>query len=357
MKRIRYAVIGFGRIAQNRIVKEGFACDTSRFSPLKNAVLTGIYNRSQDKKEAVLGMGLKWYSSLEELWLDKDIDAVFIATNNATHVPITLQAFAAGKHVITEKPMATTLADAETAVKTAADKKLSYTVDHMMIHNAWNRKAAAMVQSGKLGTVNDCCFHMECLSSNPKAWRCTDAAEMGGPIGDMASHCFYMAEFIYGKKISRVAASYLPRTLETEVENGAIIIFYFEDGTRGTVRVSIAEERGGPQATVSNLGFEIYGDKAVLRSYGSMFQLSGHDDEPVAIRLELDRFDGKPRLISPGKTKNIYQAVIEKHASSIIKKQPLNADDGVHNLLLCKAAYFSAENNGKITDINTFKGL
>lgn len=351
MAKINYGLIGFGGIAENRIAKEGFACDKARFSPLKKARLAGAVDINPARRAAAEALGLKWYDSVDELLADKSIDAVFIATNNASHVPMALKAFAAGKHVISEKPMATEKADAVRAIETAKKLGLSYTVDHMMVNNALHKKAAALVQGGKLGTVNDCCFHMECQTSNGQAWRCANVSEMGGPIGDMASHCFYVMEFILGKRAVRAAASYLPKTLPIKVEDGAYIKLFFADGTCGSVRVAFSEPRGGVKSMISNLGFEVYGDSAVLRSCGTMFQLSGHDDEAVKLRLEIDRFDGRPVPVLPGRIRNIYQCLIEKHADSILTGRPMDARDGLHNLLICKAAYSSAENGGRITDI------
>lgn len=351
MKKIKYGLIGFGGIAENRIAKEGFACDRSRFLPLKKAELAGACDLNPERRKAAEALGLKWYDSVDDLLADKEIEAVFIATGNSSHVPLALRAFAAGKHVFSEKPMATKEEDALKAIETAEKCGLSYTVDHMMVYNAFNKKAARLTQSGKLGTVNDCCFHMECITGNSKGWRCADPAEMGGPIGDMGSHCFYMAEFITGKKITQVAASFLPKLMPINAEDGAYIAFFFEDGTRGSVKVAFSEPRGGMKSTISNLGYEIYGSSAVLRSYGTMFQLSGHEDEIVRQRLEIDRFDGKVKSVQPGKIQNIYQSIIENHAASISRGTPLNCRDGYHNFLLCKAAYQSAENGGKIISI------
>ena len=351
MAKINYGIIGFGGIAENRIAKEGFACDTSRFSPLKKAKLVGAVDLNPARRAAAEALGLKWYDSVDDLLGDKSIDAVFIATNNTSHVPVALKAFAAGKHVISEKPMATAKADALKAIREAEKRGLSYTVDHMMVYNALHKKAAALVQGGKLGAVNDCCFHMECKTSNGQAWRCANIAEMGGPIGDMASHCFYMMEFILGKKTVKVAASYLPKTLPIKVEDGAYIKLFFDDGSCGSVKAAFSEPRGSTRSMISNLGFEVYGETGVLRSYGTMFQLSGHDDEPVKLRLEIDRFDGKPQAVRPGRIRNIYQCLIEKHADSIRTGRRMDGRDGFHNLLICKAAYESAENGGKLVPV------
>ena len=251
--------------------------------------------------------------------------------------------------------MATNSADAAKLVKMAEKKNLSLAVDHMMVYNAWNKKAAEIVQKGKLGKVNDCCFHMEFAYGYDPAeaatWRCSKIEEMGGPIGDVASHCFYVAECVLGKKIAKVAAVYLPKVMKIKAEDGAYIKFFLEDGTQGSVKCAFSEMRGGLGGALTNLGFEVYGDKAVLRTYGSMFQLSGYDDEPIRIRMELDDCGKKVEALVPAKIQNIYQTLIEEHAKSVASGKPLNIEGGLHNLKLCAAAHKSAQNGGKIISV------
>ena len=340
MAKVKYVLVGFGGIAENRVAKEGYACDKKRFKPLKTAQLVGATDMNPARKAAAEALGLKWYASLDEVLADKSVDGVYIATNNASHAALALAALKAGKHVIVEKPAATSVADAKKMEALAKKKGLSLTVDHMMVNNAWNIAAAKAVQSGKLGKVNDSCFHMEFAYGYDPAeaatWRCSKIAEMGGPIGDVASHCFYVAEFVFGKKI--------------KAEDGAYIKFFFEDGTQGSVNAAFSEMRGGLAGTLTNLGYEVYGDKAALRGYGTMFQLSGYADEPIRIRLELD--DGKKTAeVKPGKIQNIYQTLIEGHAKSVLAKKRLSAADAIHNLALCAAAHKSAQTGGKIVAV------
>lgn len=354
MSKIKYAIIGFGGIAENRIAKEGFACDKTRFTALQNAKLVGATDLNPSRKAAVEALGLKWYNSIEDVLADAQIQAVFIATNNLTHAEIAMKAMAAGKHCIVEKPVATRVDEAEKLVKTAAEKGLSLAVDHMMIYNAWNVKAKELVKSGALGTVNDSCFHMEFAYGYDPAeaatWRCSSVDEMGGPIGDVASHCMYMAEFVFDSEIKSLACVYLPKMMPIKVEDGAYIKFTMANGMSGSVKVAFSEQRGGAGGTLSNLGYEIYGSDAALRGYCTMFQFSGHDDEPIKIRLELDKFKTQEN-VKPDKVKNIYQAVIEHHAESILKKTPMSGKDGVHSLKLCAAAHKSASSCGKIIDV------
>ena len=354
MKKIRYALVGFGGIAENRVAKEGYALDVKRFKPLKSAALTGAFDVNSARKEAAEALGLKWYDTLAAVLADKDVDGVYIATNNASHASIAIKALNAGKHVIVEKPVATSVADAKEMNRVAKRRKLSLIVDHMMVNNAWNIAAKAAMASGRLGKVNDSCFHMEFAYGYDPAeaatWRCSNVAEMGGPIGDVASHCFYVAEFMFGKKIKKVAAVYYPKTMKIKAEDGAYIKFFFEDGTQGSVNCAFSELRGGLAGTLTNLGYEVYGDKAAMRGYGTMFQLSGYADEPIKMRLEID--DGKNvSAVKPKSIQNIYSALIEGHAKSVIAGKPLDADDAIHNLALCAAAHQSAANGGKIVTV------
>ncbi len=348
--KVRYAILGFGGIARNRIAREGFACDRKRFQPLSGVELVGATDLNPGQANAAQDLGLKWYPSSEALLQDPAVDAVFIASNNASHFSLGKQALEAGKHVIVEKPMATSLADARKLAALAAGRNLSLAVDHMMICNSFNRKAQELVARGALGEVNDICLHMEFYyGSTPEeaaAWRCADPAELGGPIGDVGSHCLYMAEYLTGSRIKTVAAVFTPPTIKIRAENGAFIRFQMGNGLSGSARVSFNDPRGALEGTLLNLGFEIYGTKKTLRAYGTLFQLSGHPDEPVKIRLELES-GGVSEAVRPGRIENIYQKVILNHAASIRSGRRLTGEDGVHNLKLVLAAYTSAAEGGR----------
>ena len=352
---VRYGIIGFGGITQTRIVPEGFATDRSRFSPLKNAVLVAATSHSATRQADVEKLGLKWYPTVQALLESGEIDAVFIATNNASHYEIAKLCIEAGKHVILEKPMTTKLADAEELVKLAEEKKISLSVDHMMAYNAYNIKAQQLVMNKSIGTVNDACFHMEFnLAVDQKScseWRCASADDLGGPIGDLASHCFYSAEFVLGSKIKSVACTYYPKTTQSKVEDGAYIKFFLENGVTGSIKVAFNEPRGCFEAIISNMGYEIYGDKGILRTYGTLFQLSGHPDEPHKLRIDIDHFNSQELNIQPGPIENIYAAVIVRHADSILNNNRIDGSEALHNIKLVCACHESAKNGGKLINI------
>ena len=356
MAKVRYALIGFGGIAESRLAKEGFACDTARFSPLKQAVLVGATDVNPKRKQAAQALGLRWYPDADALLGDTSVDAVFIATNNLSHAPLAKQALEAGKAVIVDKPLASNSRDARMLVKLAAKKRLSVSVDHMMLHNALNKKARKLIEGGQLGNVNDACFHMQFAygfdAAEAATWRCSNRAEMGGPIGDVASHCFYMAEALLGSTIRSVRAVYYPKRMAINVEDGALIQCDFQSGVTCSVLVSFCDARGGLGGTLSNLGYEIYGDKAVARGYGTLFQLSGHAGEPLKMRLELDLFN-RQKVFTVANPTNIYQGVIVEHARSVLNGTPLTGSGALHNVLLCEAAHASAQRGGRTVEVST----
>ena len=350
MSKVRYAIIGFGGISQQRLAPEGFACDSKRFKPHDTCVLVGATSRSASRKAEVEAMGLKWYPSQDDIINDPNIDAVFIATNNATHFPIATACLNAGKHVILEKPMSVSVAEAEQLCKLAEQKNLSIAVNHMMIYNGYTVKAAELIRNGAIGTVNDAVFHMEFnLALDPKTskeWRCASEEDKGGPIGDLASHCFYTLEYVMGSQIVEVQALYYPKVSQVVAEDGALIRAKLANGITVTVRVSFIDQRGCFAATVQGMGYEVYGDKGVIRTYTTLFQMSGHPGEPYQVRLELDDFKNV-KQVEPAEIRNIYAAVVLRHADSIINKKRLDGSDGLHNMKLCMASHESAANGGK----------
>ncbi len=350
MSKVKYAIIGFGGLAENRIAQEGFGIDGDRFDGHPQAELVGVTDTNAARRSVAEVWGLAWYDSVEAVLADAQVQAVFIATNNLSHGPLAEQAMHAGKHCLIEKPVCTTLDQAVKLQQLARDKNVSLAVDHMMTENAYNQRARDLIAQGKLGGVNDISLHMEfCYGATPEeaaTWRCADPAEVGGPIGDVASHCLYMAEYLMRCEVASLACLYTPRNIDIQVENGAIIQLRLRDGTQGFIRVAFNQSRGGLGSTLTDLGYEVYGSEALLRGCGTLFQLSGHPDEPIAVRLEMDDFK-RLETIKLDTVQNIYQAVIGRHAQSILEDTPMDGTDAVHNLKLVLACHESAKHQGQ----------
>jgi 1,5-anhydro-D-fructose reductase (1,5-anhydro-D-mannitol-forming) len=354
MGRIKYGIIGFGGIAENRIAKEGFGCDTSRFQGNSGAVLIAATDINPARRQAAEALGLTWYNNTGELLEKGGVESVFIASSNSSHAEIAKQALSMGKHCIIEKPITHTMETAFELQELARASGLSLSVDHMMTKNNLNIKARETIAEGGIGGVNDLTLHMEFLYGSTEeealTWRCNKPAELGGPLGDVGCHCLYMAEFLLNDKITEIACTYTPRTLDIMVENGAFIQFKTSSNISGSVRVAFNQPRGGLLGTLSNLGFEVYGSEGVIRSYGTLFQLSGHDDEPVKIRLEIQKQEGTV-AIGAESYENIYQKQILDHVASIKEGPLLDGSDAIHNMKLLFACLESADGSSEFVKI------
>jgi predicted dehydrogenase len=354
MKKVKYGIIGFGGIAENRIAIEGFCADRKRFPPNPHAELVGATDINPGRKAAAESLGLQWYDSAEALLAQQELEAVFIATNNRSHAAAAKSAMERGKHCLVEKPIATSPQDLRELQQLARKRNLNLGVDHMMVHNSYNRRARALVQEGAVGKVNDVCLHMEFLygatPDEAASWRCAVPEELGGPIGDVGSHCLYMVESLLNTRIDQLSCVYLPRTLEIAVENGAYIQFETESGVQGSARVAFNQHRGGLESTLLNLGYEIYGTGGAIRGYGTLFQLSGHPDEPVQIRLDVETQQGRD-MIRLDEVDNIYQAMISRHAQSIRSGEFVDSEEALHNLAMILACHESAGKNGEFLEI------
>lgn len=344
-KKPEYVLIGFGGIATSKIVPHGFGVGYKRYLGNPDAVLIGITDTDQEKRAVAESLGLQWFDNAEEA-LTSGARGVYIAANNLSHYSLALQAMEYGVNPLVEKPMATKLKDAYELQDTARAKGLSLGVDHMMVYLEASKKARELVQAGAVGEVTGLCTHMEfSFGGNPKeaeTWRCSDPEELGGPFGDVLSHCLYMAEFLTGQNIVVMRAVYDPKIYELPIEEGGTAFLQFENGLRGTSRVAFNQNRAG--GTLPNLGYELYGKEGVLRCIGGLFQFSGYKDDPVDVRLELER--GRNVEVFRPRPTNMYRTVVSKHAKSIKDEKPMDGSEGVHNLELVLAAHASAQNKG-----------
>ena len=111
---IKIGILGCGKIAQVRHIPE--------YADNKSCELYGFYNPTRSRAEKMAETyGGKVFNSPEELLADPNIDVGSVCSANYSHANLTIKALKAGKHVLCDKPMATTLADCEAMVTTAKE--------------------------------------------------------------------------------------------------------------------------------------------------------------------------------------------------------------------------------------------
>ena len=204
------------------------------------------------------------YASLDEVLADDRVDVVHVATPNHLHVPQVRAAIAAGKHVVCEKPLATTAADSAELLRLAEASGLVHCTNFNLRYYPLVQQARALVASGELGRP----YHAQggylqdwLLHDTDWNWRLDPAA--GGElraIGDIGSHWIDMVEFVSGLRVEAVMAeltTHIPvrrrpvgevetftesagERVEVTVttEDAAHVLLRFEGGARAAMTVS-----------------------------------------------------------------------------------------------------------------------
>jgi predicted dehydrogenase len=139
----RIAVVGYGYWGSKHV---------RVMSAIPGVVVTVVESNQLRRDEALNHFSnVRGADRLEHV-LD-DVDAVVVATPPASHFPVALEAVLAGKHVLVEKPLTTTVADAETLVQTADNNRVQLMVGHTFEYNAAVHKLKQIIDSGELGRV------------------------------------------------------------------------------------------------------------------------------------------------------------------------------------------------------------
>lgn len=235
------------------IVGGGFMATVhSRAARASRGRLVGVVSsRPERAVRAAEELGIEnAFGSLHDLIADDRVEVVHVTTPNALHAEQALAVIEAGKHVVCEKPLATTVADARTLTDAAASAGVTATVPFVYRFHPLVREARARFASGETGgllTIAGSYLQDWLLESGDDNWRVDSAA--GGrsrAFGDIGSHLVDLIEFVTGDRVSMVAAT--KRTFfDSRAEHSAIttedavaVAVQTSGGAIGTLLVSQA---------------------------------------------------------------------------------------------------------------------
>jgi predicted dehydrogenase len=184
------------------------------------------------------------YDSAEALVADPDVDVVHICTPNHLHRELAQAALAAGKHVVCEKPLATTVADAERLTGLAATEPLCAAVPFAYRYYPTVREARERIASGECGSVHlvhGTYLQDWLISADDDNWRVERG--LGGEsraFADIGSHWCDLAEFVTGQRIARLSARTLTAVPERRRGDGRAA--FARDGALGAARAVTTED-------------------------------------------------------------------------------------------------------------------
>jgi predicted dehydrogenase len=224
MNKINWGILSTAKIGVNKVIPAMQAG--------KHCAVTAIASREPDKARAVarqLGIP-KSYGSYEELLADPDVQAVYIPLPNHLHVPWSIKALDAGKHVLCEKPIGLTTAEAQQLLDAAKKHpKLKIMEAFMYRHHPQWQLARKLVATGKIGELRTVHSDFSYRNLDPKNIR--NRADMGGGgLMDIGCYCISLARFLFDAEPRRILGQmkYDPAFGTDRLASG---ILEFEHGT------------------------------------------------------------------------------------------------------------------------------
>ncbi|HEY3111089.1 MAG TPA: Gfo/Idh/MocA family oxidoreductase, partial [Chloroflexota bacterium] len=231
---VRWGVIGCGQIAYDKAMP-GLAA-------AGNAELVALADPDPARLEraAAAHPQARAYGRVEALLADDAVQAVYVATPNHTHAPLTIRAALAGKHVLVEKPMAMSAAEGREMVAAAERAGVKLMVAYMTLFNPAYEAAKRAVDAGLLGELvfvrgrHSYVIRPDRISS-AAAWR-LDSVQGGGPLMDVALYPAIALRDLTGQRVKSLTATGTTRVLHGQTEwDSVVFTFLLEDGTPGVV--------------------------------------------------------------------------------------------------------------------------
>ncbi|HEX8367861.1 MAG TPA: Gfo/Idh/MocA family oxidoreductase [Pyrinomonadaceae bacterium] len=225
-KKVRWGVLGAAKIALDKVIP---AMRRGEWSEI-----TALASRDAEKaRQAARNLGIpKIYGSYEELLADAEIEAIYNPLPNHLHVPWTIKAAEAGKHVLCEKPLSLSVAEAEKllAVRNRTDVKIQ---EAFMVrtHPQW-LGVRDLIRAGRIGELKVISGFFSYFNRNAENIR--NRPEFGGgALLDIGCYPIYISRLIFGAEPRRVLAL-IERDPEMRVDRLASAILDFPSGRQAS---------------------------------------------------------------------------------------------------------------------------
>ena len=228
MKIYQAALIGYGGMAGHH--EKVMRVDYDRMK------LKGIFDLDQRRMDVAAEQGYYTYSSKEELLSDPEIDVVIIATTNEVHKELAIEALAAGKHVICEKPVTMSSAELEEIMEAAKHSRGIFTIDQNRRTNKDFVLMRRQVESGIIGKPYVIESRVEGSRGMPSGWR-TMKHLGGGMMLDWGVHLIDQIMYMIPEKVTNVFCKMY--SIEyPEVDDNFRMTMTFESGLTAHIEVS-----------------------------------------------------------------------------------------------------------------------
>ena len=296
---VRWGLIGCGDISRKRVapaLRDSALCELVAVSRAQ-AELAESFAREFGAR--------RWCAEWQDLLIDYEIDAIYVATPVHLHAEQTIAAAERGKHVLCEKPMALNVAECDRMIAACRANDVKLGIAYYRHFYPVVRRVKELLDSGELGVpvvVQLNAFEwFDPPASDPRAWLINKSLSGGGPMFDFGCHRIEVLLDIFGD-VRDVKATHANTFFDREVEDTTTAVFQFEHGTCGTLTVTHAARE--PQDTFD------------------LFCTQGSIHTPVLNEgtMRILTPDGE-RIETHPNAKNIHQPLIDDFATAVLENR------------------------------------
>ncbi len=330
-KRIGYAVVGLGHIAEGAVLPA--------FRHSRKSKLIALVSGDERKAKRLAAKFGAWdYYSYDDYALclsHPHVEAVYIATANGTHPEYTLRASAAGKHVLCEKPMAPTVEECQCMIEACRAKGVRLMIAYRKYFEPASRALKNLVTSGKLGRLKviHAAFTVF-LSPGGKApaWQFDRKLAGGGALVDLGVYCVNTVRWLTGKEpVEAMAHAWTVNPGQfNEVEENIAFRLTFPEG----VVLQATASFGAAQASF----LHVHGE----RGWAALDPAFAYDEE----RRLFGKIGGR-WLEKRFKVMDEFALELDAFADCIRRKRDPEPDgnEGLRDVVVMQAIYRSAREN------------
>ncbi|MFC4025051.1 Gfo/Idh/MocA family protein [Oceanobacillus longus] len=288
--------------------------------------ITGIFDDNPKRGLEVAEKYKTTFYADQDAFLSLEMDAVIICSENNKHKEMVVRAAKAKKHILCEKPIATTIEDAEEMIQACAENSVTLQIAFPVRFSSPIQELKQMIDQGELGEI--VAFRTTNRGQNPGGWFIDKEQSGGGAVLDHTVHMVDIMRWYLGKEITEVYAIVDSYFHDIPIDDAGILTLEFEDGVIATHDASWSKFKAYP--TWGDVTIEVIGTKQTVR----VDTLQEH------IRMYTD---GKKPLQHSFFGNNMDVELIKDFVDCIAKKrQPsITGYDGLKALEAALAAYKS----------------
>jgi predicted dehydrogenase len=200
-RRIGYGIVGLGRISMGQFMPAVKMSTKSKIA----ALVSGHPDKALRvaAEYGVPSSSIYNYENCDEIQKNSDVDVVYIALPNSMHAEYTIRAAKAGKHVLCEKPMATSVEDCRAMIQACqrADRKLM--IAYRCQYDPTHLRAIQLIREGRIGSIKsiESAFGFDI---GPNEWRTDKKLAGGGPLMDVGIYCLNASRYLTGLQPTEV---------------------------------------------------------------------------------------------------------------------------------------------------------